>query len=104
MPQTLIERFQTPVFNAPRRPSRINPNIPAWLDAVILRALARDPQRRYQHYSELAFDLANPRKVEPFFERDTPLIARNPLRFYKTGFFILLGVTLWLLLKLLSRP
>ena len=104
LPYGSIERFQTPVFNAPRRPSRINANIPAWLDAVVLRAIARDPQRRYQHYSELAFDLANPRKVEPFFERDTPLMARNPLRFYKTGFFLLLGVSLWLLLKLLSRP
>ncbi|RBP47639.1 serine/threonine protein phosphatase PrpC [Roseimicrobium gellanilyticum] len=99
-----IERFQTPAFHAAKRPTKLNPNIPPWLEAVILRAVARNPQRRYQHYSEFIYDLAHPEKVEPFFEDDAPLLERNPLGFYKAGFYILLLLTLWLLMQLLTRP
>jgi len=98
-----IERFQTPVFSQARAPARLNPNLPPWLESLVLRAIAVDPERRYRHYSEVAFDLANPAKVEPFFQAQTPLFERNPLLFYKTGFFVLLVVTLYLLAKLLSH-
>ena len=98
-----IERFQTPVFRTPKRPAALNPNIPAWLDALILRCLAVDPERRYQHYSELAFDLANPERVEPFHQPGTPLLARNPLVFFRTGFFVLLALCLYLLIRLATH-
>ncbi len=98
-----IERFQTPVFHPPKRPSTLNPNIPAWLDHVILRALSIDPARRYQHYSALAFDLANPERVEPFYQADAPLLERDPLTFYRTGFWLLLAATFFLLLRLLTH-
>jgi serine/threonine protein phosphatase PrpC len=98
-----IERFQTPVFHYPKNPSSLNPNIPAWLDHVILRALSIEPERRYQHYSELAFDLAHPDRVEPFYHTDAPLLVRNPLGFYRTGFWILLAATIYLFLRLLTQ-
>ncbi len=98
-----IERFQTPVFQPPKRPSALNANIPAWLDHVILRALSIDPERRYQHYSELAFDLANPGRVEPFYRADAPLLERDPLAFYRTGFWLLFAATLFLLFRLLTH-
>ncbi len=41
--------------------------------------------------------------MQPFYEADTPLIERNPVVFYKTGFFIFLLTTIWLVLKLLSQ-
>lgn len=102
LPYGQIERFQTPVFHPARRLSRINPNIPSWLEAVIHRAIAIHPQRRYQHYSELLHDLCHPGQVQPFHEADTPLIERNPLVFYKIGFFILLLTTLCLAFRLLT--
>ena len=70
---------------------------------MILRAIAVDPERRYRHYSEVAFDLANPARVEPFFQNEAALFQRNPLLFYKTGFFILLAITIGLLVKLFSH-
>ncbi|HEY1048635.1 MAG TPA: protein phosphatase 2C domain-containing protein [Prosthecobacter sp.] len=103
LPYGQIERFQTPAFSPARRLSKINPNIPAWLEAVIHRAIATKPQRRYQHCSELVHDLNHPERVQPFFEENTPLLERNPLVFYKTGFVILLMTTLWLVFKLLSQ-
>jgi eukaryotic-like serine/threonine-protein kinase len=36
------------VSEAPRRPSAINPNIPTALDAVAMRALAKDPDARFK--------------------------------------------------------
>ncbi len=98
-----IERFQTPVFGQAKAPTRLNPNIPPWLEAVILRAIVVDPERTYQHYSALAFDLANPAKVEPFFQPGASLLEKNPLLFYKAGFYVLLALVLGLLAKLLSH-
>ncbi|HET6409409.1 MAG TPA: protein phosphatase 2C domain-containing protein [Chthoniobacteraceae bacterium] len=98
-----IERFQIPTFHYPRNPSSLNPNIPAWLDHVVLRALSIEPERRYRHYSELAFDLAHPDRVEPFYHPDAPLLTRDPLAFYRAGFWILLAATIYLTLKLLTQ-
>ena len=103
LPYGQIERFQTPAFHPAKRLSKINPNIPSWLEALIHRAIAIKPQRRYQHYSELLHDLNHPDRVQPFYETDTPLLERNPLAFYKAGFFIFLLTTVWLAFRLLSQ-
>ena len=97
-----IERFQTPAFHAPKLPSTLNANIPPWLDQVILRAISIEPERRYQHFSELAFDLNHPDRVEPFFRKDAPLLERDPLAFYRTGFWVLLAACLYLLVRLVA--
>jgi TonB family protein len=38
-------------------PSRVNPDVPAALDAVVIKALARDPQERYATGAEMLRDL-----------------------------------------------
>ncbi len=98
-----IERFQTPHFPDPKRPGTFNANLPPWLESVLLRSLSRDSQSRYQHYSEMHFDLANPGRVSPYYLKNEPLLARNPLLFYKTGFFILLAAAITLLFLLLNK-
>jgi serine/threonine protein kinase len=92
LPYGEIEPFQTPTFKTAKRPARLNSNIPLWLDSVILRAIAIDPNERYRHYSEFFYELKAPEKVKPFFSKETPLIERSPLTFYKIGFFILLAL------------
>jgi beta-lactam-binding protein with PASTA domain/predicted Ser/Thr protein kinase len=42
------------VSEAPRPPSLINPNIPPALDAVVLKALAKEPANRYQSADEFS--------------------------------------------------
>jgi serine/threonine protein phosphatase PrpC len=103
LPYGTIERFQTPTFSAPKRPQKLNANLPPWLDTVITRAIARDPDKRYQHYSEFLADLNRPEKVVPFYEERLPLLERNPLAFYKTGFFVMLAVCIGLLIKLRGK-
>jgi tetratricopeptide (TPR) repeat protein/TolB-like protein len=38
-------------------PTQVRPGLPAWLNAIMLRALARDPKVRYQTMTELIRDL-----------------------------------------------
>ena len=102
-PYGVIEPFQTPAFGAPRRPSSLNPHIPPWMEAILLRAVAAKPEERYQSYSEMKFELENPEKVRPFYRRNAPLLERNPLAFYRTGFFLLLAATILLLLLLIDK-
>ena len=104
LPYGQIERFQTPVFTTPKRLRSLNPNVPGWLEHIIRRALSVKPERRYQHYSELAHDLAHPDRVQPCYDASAPLLERAPLVFYKAGFFVFLITSVLLALKLWLRP
>jgi serine/threonine protein kinase len=97
-----IEPFQTPSFKEAKPPSKYNKNIPNWLDSVIMRAIAIKPEERYKNYSEMMFEIENPLKVKPYFDKTKPLMQRDPLTFFKIGFYIefytLLGLFFYWLL------
>ncbi len=79
-----VERFQTPRFDTPpKRLTRLNAAVPPWLESVILRALAPDASDRYQNFSEMVYALGHPTEVEPFYAKNTALLDRNPVLFYK---------------------
>jgi hypothetical protein len=103
LPYGETEPFQTPRFTAAKQPSQFNVNIPGWIEAVLLRAIAVDPEQRYQNYSEMEFDLTHADKVKPFFRKDAPLLERNPILFYKVGFVLSLTLNLYLLFRLLTN-
>ncbi len=100
LPHGEIEPFQTPVFKAARPLTAVNPHAPLWLEAIIARATAVAPEQRYETYSEMLFELENPAKVRPFHRPGTPMLERNPLLFFKIGFFCLLVIALSLLFML----
>ena len=93
-----IEPFQTPSFKEAKKPSFYNKNIPSWLDSVILRAIAIEPQERYVHYSEMAYELSNPLHVKPYFSKNSSIIQRSPLLFYRTAFTVMFIINILLLL------
>ncbi len=41
----------------PIPPSRIDPEVPQWADAIVLRAMAKDPRDRYQSATEMRQDI-----------------------------------------------
>lgn len=54
LPEQVLERVRAA---APPPPSAINPEVPSELDAVVLRALARAPDERYQSAAVVAAEL-----------------------------------------------
>ena len=54
-PQLIIAHSQTP----PPRPSRIAPHLPPELDAVLMQALAKDPDKRFRNGATLVEALRN---------------------------------------------
>jgi serine/threonine protein kinase/Tfp pilus assembly protein PilF len=58
-------------FEEPRPPRRLNKAVPAELDTVVLKAMAKDPAERYATAQELADDLER-------FLKDEPIRARRP--------------------------
>ena len=103
MPFGTIERFQTPVFRDPKIPSVHNPLIPPWLDAIILRACSIHPERRYQHFSELSFDLSHPQNVRPWHAEHVSLIERHPVLFWKFAAIVFALISIALAIRLAAR-
>jgi ribosomal protein L39E len=70
--------------------------IPAWIDAVLKKAVHPDPRQRYDELSEFAFDLRHPNKAL-LDASPAPLIERNPLLFWQALSLLLLLAILGLL-------
>jgi len=85
-----IEPFQNPTFKSAKLVQKFNENIPSWLESVIQRAISVDEDLRYENYTAMRFEIDNPSKVKPFFSKNTPLLKKDPLMFYKFGFYFLL--------------
>ncbi|GIT98183.1 bifunctional protein-serine/threonine kinase/phosphatase [Sulfurovum sp. TSL1] len=82
-----IEPFQNPSFEKRiKAPGKLNPKIPAWFESVILRALDTDTDQRYRNYSEMQYEVSNPLKVKPYFDKSTSILERNPLLVCRIGF------------------
>lgn len=60
-----IEPFQHPRFGDPVPPTRYRPEIPRWLENVVLKAVAADPEKRFETAEEmlLALELGEARPI-----------------------------------------
>ncbi|BBP82251.1 serine/threonine protein kinase [Pseudomonas sp. Pc102] len=77
-----IEAFQRPRFGTPTPASRYRPDLPAWLDECLARALASEPMQRYETAEEWLLALEQGERkalaVEP-----RPLLEREPLKVWR---------------------
>ncbi|MFM2356836.1 MAG: hypothetical protein RLZZ528_2572 [Pseudomonadota bacterium] len=60
---TTLRQVRRRLWRDPVPPRAIRPEIPEWLQEIILKALEVDPILRYQSAGQLAFDLMNPGQV-----------------------------------------
>ncbi|WP_310491522.1 bifunctional protein-serine/threonine kinase/phosphatase [Dechloromonas sp.] len=96
-----IEPFQTPKFGEPARPTRWRPEIPGWLENILLKAVARDAKDRFETAEEFVLALERGATRPIAAPSRQPLIVRNPLQFWKVLAALSLAVNLILLLILM---
>jgi len=84
----------------PKEFSALRPDLPAWLQAVLGRAIAVDPADRFRDVSELAAEMeAGPARAPVSIRRPPTLYERAPLRIWQV-LAALLGLALLLSLLL----
>lgn len=98
-----IEPFQTPRFGDPLPPTRYRPDIPDWLESVILKAVARDPADRFETVEEFLLALERGAQHPLRVARRTPLLQRDPTLGLKLLAVGSLAVNLLLIFLLLAR-
>ncbi|CAA6801817.1 MAG: Protein serine/threonine phosphatase PrpC, regulation of stationary phase [uncultured Sulfurovum sp.] len=91
-----IEPFQTPSFKKVTPLSKYNKNIPSWVSSIIFRAIEKESDLRYKHYSEMMFETTNPLKVKPYFKKGASLLEREPVLFYRSLFTVSFIVNMFL--------
>ncbi len=77
-----VEAFQRPRFGRPTPASRYRPDLPAWIDEMLLRAVAADPEQRFETAEEWLLILERGERQSPP-ERPLPLLQREPLKIWR---------------------
>ena len=77
-PHGEIEPFQHPKFGEPTAITRYRPDIPAWLDNIIQKAITSDLSKRFETAEEMLLALEHG-ELKPLSAQRTPLIARARL-------------------------
>ncbi len=98
-----IEPFQTPRFGDPVPPARYRPDIPEWLESVMLKAVSREPSERFETAEEFLLALERGAQKPLQVARRTPMFKRDPAMGLKLIALSSLVVNILLLFLLLAR-
>lgn len=92
-------------YRDPIAPSRHNPEVPIWLDHIVLKAVSRDRKHRFETAEELLLALERGASRPLTAPPATPLIQRDPTMLWKLllGLSVLLNVLLIYWLAFLPR-
>ena len=96
-----IEPFQRPRFGDPVSPTRYRPDVPEWLEATLLKAVAREPEDRFETIEAFLLALEKGGHGRLRVPRKMPLLKRDPALLLKLGValsLVLNGLLLYLLL------
>ncbi|HSV51727.1 MAG TPA: bifunctional protein-serine/threonine kinase/phosphatase [Burkholderiaceae bacterium] len=105
LPYGEVEPYQVARFRQdPRAPSRLRPDVPIWLDHVVLKAVARDAKLRFETAEELVLALERGASRPLASPAATPLLARDPAGLWKVAFGVSVAVNLLLIYWLLFLP
>ncbi len=105
LPYGEIEPYQSGRYRRDPAPaSRIRPDVPMWLDHLLSKAVARDPQLRFETAEELLLALERGASRTLAAPTATPLIQRDPAALWKIGCVISLLFNTLLIVWLLFLP
>jgi len=79
-----IEPFQHPHFGDPVPPTRYRPDIPQWLENILLKALTSDQKQRFETAEEFLIALERGESKPVLPPQHIPLLKRNPLRVWQS--------------------
>ena len=96
-----IEPFQHPRFADPIPPTRYRPDIPQWLENIVLRAVARNPDLRFETAEEMLLALEHGELKPILAPPRTPLIARGRFAAWQWLAFVSLLVNFFLVYLLI---
>ncbi|MET0218775.1 MAG: bifunctional protein-serine/threonine kinase/phosphatase [Burkholderiales bacterium] len=96
-----IEPFQRPRYGDPIPPTRYRPDIPRWMENLLLRAVARDLTQRFETAEELLLALEGGEARPVSQPQHTPLWHRHSAARWQAIALVLLVVNLLLLYLLL---
>jgi serine/threonine protein phosphatase PrpC len=88
----------------PMPPSRVRPQVPIWLDHVLLKAVARDPSLRFETAEEFVLALERGASRPLAAPPSTPLARRDPLVLWKIAFALSMLFNLLLTVWVLFLP
>ena len=95
-----VDATSPPRRDRPTPLSALRPDLPAWVQAVLGRAIAADPAERFRDMSEFAIEMeAGPSRAPIAVQRPRTLYERHPVRFWQSVAALLAGALLltWLL-------
>lgn len=73
-----VEPFQHPRFTDPVPPTRYRPDVPHWLEGILLKAVAKDPRQRFETAEEMLLALERGEAKPVAYPRRAPLAERDP--------------------------
>jgi serine/threonine protein phosphatase PrpC len=78
-----IEPFQHPRFGEPVPPTRHRPDIPQWLENIILKAVAHDPKARFESAEEMVLALEMGEHKPISLASTASLVGRHPVLMWR---------------------
>ena len=88
------DAISPPRRDRPKELTALRPDLPAWLQAALGRAIATDPAERFHDMSEFAGEMeAGPARIAATIRRPQTLLERAPVRFWQ-GVAALLALAL----------
>ncbi|MBI1835140.1 MAG: bifunctional protein-serine/threonine kinase/phosphatase [Burkholderiales bacterium] len=98
-----VEAFQRPKFGEATLPTRYRPDLPDWLENVLLKAVARDPKQRFETAEEflLAMERGAARPLPA--PQKSPLLERDPTSRWRAIAISAIVINLLLLYVLMVR-
>lgn len=105
LPYGEIEPYQVGRYRRdPTPPSRLRPDVPIWLDHLVLKAVARDPRQRFETAEELLLALERGASRPLSAPLSTPLLARDPMAIWKIALVVSVLLNLLMAYWLLFLP